>query len=102
MVQQVMPARSAAPDPLGTTLGLAVFALGVALLVAVFVLAYRDLLLAGEVTTWPQMLALPAILAFKGALLFIMAVVGSAVASKGIALYQAARRPQEARLRIAD
>lgn len=90
MAQQTITVRSAAPDATGKMLGLAVFALGVALLIVVFVLGYRDLLLASEAMTFSRALALPVTLVYKGAVLLIMALVASAIANKGIALYQAA------------
>ena len=75
----------------GKTLGIIVFLIGVAMLVAVFVLAYRDLVAAAQASALSRLLNLPATLLYKGALLFIMGVVSSAIANKGIALYQAAR-----------
>lgn len=75
----------------GKWLGLIVFFIGVAMLIAVFVLAYRDLIAATQASALSRLLNLPATLLYKGALLFIMGVVSSAIANKGIALYQAAR-----------
>ena len=78
-------------DATGKSLGIVVFLLGVAMLVAVFVLAYRDLIAASNGAVFSRLLNVPATLLFKGALLLIMGVVASAIANKGIALYQAAR-----------
>jgi hypothetical protein len=72
-------------------LGILVFVLGVAMLIGVFVLAYLDLVAAAQASVLSRLLSLPATLVYKGALLFIMGIVASAIANKGIALYQAAR-----------
>ncbi len=100
MAQQVVqsmvsPRPAASADAAGKGLGLAVFGLGVVLLLAVFGLAYRDLVAAGDGLTVSRLLASPVVLVVKGALLVIMGAVASAVANKGIALYQAARLPVE-------
>lgn len=78
-------------DAAGKSLGLIVFLIGVVMLIGVFVLAYRDLIAAAQASGLSRLLNLPATLVYKGALLFIMGVVSSAIANKGIALYQAAR-----------
>ena len=91
MAQEVIAVRPGAVDAAGKTLGIAVFLLGVALLVVVFGLAYRDLIAVEDAFTFSRLLSLPATLFFKAALLLIMGIVGSAVANKGIAFYQAAR-----------
>lgn len=78
-------------DAAGKTLGITVFILGVAMLISVFVLAYRDLIAAADGSVLSRLFNLPATLLFKGALLFIMGIVASAIANKGIALYEAAR-----------
>jgi heme/copper-type cytochrome/quinol oxidase subunit 3 len=88
-MQTVTGARPA--DTGGKTLGIVVFLLGVGMLIAVFVLAYLDLVAAAQASALSRLLNLPATLLYKGALLFIMGIVASAIANKGIALYQAAR-----------
>jgi len=75
--------------------GLVVFGLGVGLLLGVFGLAYRDLVAASDGMTLSRLLATPAVLVVIGALLVIMGAVASAIANKGVALYQAARVPVE-------
>ena len=95
MAQQVITVRSAAADTAGKSLGIAVFVLGIALLVAAFTFAYRDLVASTDGATFSQWSALPGALVFKSGLLLIMFVIASAIANKGIALYQAARQPQE-------
>jgi len=82
------------PDTTGKALGVVVFVLGVLLLITVFVLAYRDLIAADDASLFTRLVNLPMALLFKGALLFIMGVVASAIANKGIALYQASRGPE--------
>lgn len=96
MAQQVITVRSAAADAAGKTLGIAVFVLGIAMLVAVFGLAYRDLIATTDGTTVSRWIALPGTLVFKGGLLLIMGVVASAIANKGIALYEVARHQEDA------
>jgi hypothetical protein len=78
-------------------LGLVVFVLGVAFMVLVFTLAYRDLTgagvlgqLASPTTTVNAEGAIRA-LVIKGVLFFVLAYVGSAVAGRGIGLYAASR-----------
>lgn len=88
-------------DPIGRWLGLAVFVLGVGILVLVVTIVYRDLTAAGVLGR----LANPAppaqaeadlvALATKGVLLFLLSYVGSAVAGRGIGLYAAARGAHE-------
>jgi len=95
MAQQVITVRSAAADAAGKSLGIAVFVLGIALLIAVFGLAYRDLVASTDGATLSQWIALPGAVFFKSGLFLIMFVVASAIANKGIALYQAARQPLE-------
>ncbi len=92
MAQQVITVRSAAADAAGKTLGIGVFVLGIAMLVAVFGLAYRDLIATADGQTVSRWMALPGALVFKSGLLLIMGVVASAIAGKGIALYEAARQ----------
>jgi len=93
MAQQLVTVRPSAADSAGRTLGMAVFLLGVAMLVVVFGLAYRDLIASEDGLTFSRILSLPGALVFKGALLLVMSVVASAIANKGIALYQSARIP---------
>lgn len=92
---QTISVRDAATDSAGKGLGIGVFLLGVAMLAAVFALAYRDLLAAADGSTFSRVFNLPAALLFKAVLLLIMGLVGSAIANKGIALYQAARLTNE-------
>lgn len=75
----------------GKSLGIVVFLLGVAMLISVFIIAYRDLLATAEASVLSRLFNLPVALVYKGVLLFVMGVVASAIANKGIALYQAAR-----------
>lgn len=88
-MQTMTGARPA--DVTGKSLGIIVFLIGVVMLIGVFVLAYRDLVAADQASALSRLLNLPATLLYKGALLFIMGIVSSAIANKGIALYQAAR-----------
>lgn len=90
-----MSVRPATVDGAGKGLGIAVFILGVGMLVAVFVLAYVDVMALADGTLASRLFNLPAALIFKAALLLIMGIVGSAIANKGIALYQAARTATE-------
>jgi hypothetical protein len=82
-------------------LGLGVFLLGIAFLIVVFVLAYRDLAGAGVLgqltSDAPAVEANSALrtLAVKGVLFFLMAYIGSAVAGRGIGLYAASRASHE-------
>ena len=95
--------RMARPDddPAGRWLGLLVFLLGVAFLITVFVMAYRDLAASGVLgqltSPSPAVQADAALrtLAVKGVLLFLMSYVGSAVAVRGISMYAASRATHE-------
>ena len=86
-----MPPSQTRIDPPGKWLGIVVFAVGVGLLLSVFVFAYRELIAAGDPVVVSHLTADPAALIFRGVLLFVMGFVASAIANKGIALYQAAR-----------
>lgn len=88
---QTMDVRTMPRDATGRGLGIAVFLLGVILLISVFVMAYRDLLAASDGTIFQRMFNLPVALMFKGGLLLIMGIVASAIANKGISLYEATR-----------
>ncbi|MDR7523112.1 MAG: hypothetical protein QN168_11670 [Armatimonadota bacterium] len=89
-------------DPAARWMGLAVFLLGIACLVVVFVLMYADLAGSGLL----GQLASPATprdataawwtLAAKAVFFFLMIYAGSAIAARGIGLYAAARAPHEA------
>lgn len=81
-------------DQTGKVLGVVVFILGVVLLLAVFVLAYQDLIAADDASFFSRLVNPPTTLLFKGALLLIMGIVASAIANKGVALYQASRGPE--------
>jgi hypothetical protein len=82
-------------DAAGRSLGIGVFVLGVLMLSSVFVIAYLDLVAAADGSLFEKMLNLPVTLTFKSALLLVMGIVASAVANKGIALYEAARAREE-------
>lgn len=82
-------------DRAGRGAGIAVFLLGALLLLAVFYLAYTELIASGVLAsppgaspTSPANLAL--LVATKGLFLFVMGFAASAIANKGIGLYQAA------------
>lgn len=92
---EMMSARRGAGDTPGRMLGLVVFLIGVGMLVAVFFIAYRDLIATGDGSIFRQMVNLPVTLLFKAGLLLVMGVAASAVANKGIALYAAARHAEE-------
>ena len=80
-------------DGAGRSAGITVFVLGVLLLLAVFYLAYLELVASGALMgAVPGRSSGSAILAVasKGLFLFLLGFVASAVANKGIALYQAA------------
>lgn len=88
---ETMPVRRGATDPAGRLLGIVVFLIGVAMLVAVFFIAYRDLIASSDGSIFQRMLNLPVTLTFKAGLLLVMGIAASAIANKGIALYAAAR-----------
>lgn len=83
-------------DARGRLLGLAVFVLGVALLLFVFYVAYAELTggamsqLARPVQGGPDM-ALALTLVLKAIFLFLLGYLASGIAGRGIGLYQAAR-----------
>jgi Na+-transporting NADH:ubiquinone oxidoreductase subunit NqrF len=80
-----------ARDPAGRVTGIAVFAVGVLLLLAVFYLAYVELVASGALTVPGRSAGEAALfVAAKGLFLFVLGFVASAIANKGIALYQAA------------
>jgi hypothetical protein len=71
-----------------------VFVLGVVLLLVVFYLAYVELVASGELAgSIPGRSAgeVALLVATKGLFLFLLGFVASAIANKGIALYQAAQ-----------
>lgn len=88
---QTMQVHTMSTDTTGRGLGIAVFLLGVAMLIGVFVIAYVDLVAAGDGSIFQRMFNLPVTLTFKAGLLLVMGIVASAIANKGIALYAAAR-----------
>ena len=92
---ETMSARRGTGDAAGRLLGIAVFLIGVAMLVAVFFIAYRDLIAAGDGSIFQRMFNLPVTLMFKAGLLLVMGIAASAIANKGIALYAAARHLEE-------
>lgn len=80
-------------DQTGRVSGVVVFALGVLMLVFVFYLAYLELIASGALagTAGGRSAGDMALfVAAKGLFLFVLGFVASAVANKGIALYQAA------------
>lgn len=80
-------------DRAGRISGIAVFALGVLLLLLVFYLAYLELVASGALagTAGGRSAGDMALfVAAKGLFLFLLGFVASAIANKGIALYQAA------------
>ncbi|HET7263669.1 MAG TPA: hypothetical protein VFL28_03300 [bacterium] len=80
-------------DRAGRISGILVFALGVLLLVAVFYLAYIELVASGALagTAGGRSAGDMALfVAAKGLFLFVLGFVASAIANKGIAFYQAA------------
>jgi len=83
-----------ATDAAGRRAGLAVFVLGVLLLLAVFYLAYLELVSSGATPPASSQSALLPV-ATKGLFLFLMGFVASAISNKGIGLYQAAVHAEE-------
>lgn len=83
-------------DSAGRTTGMVVFILGVLLLLAVFYLAYLELIAPGSGGALPGHPSGAALfVAAKGLFLFILGFAASSVANKGIALYLAAGRGRE-------
>lgn len=85
-------------DPMGMWIGLAVFVLGIAMLLFLFYRGFTEFIQTGAVSNAPNapdrfapMLVLSIV--GKWVLLFILAYIGSAIAGRGITLYQAARAP---------
>ena len=80
-------------DRTGRVSGIAVFALGVLMLVFVFYLAYLELVASGALAGTAGGRSAGDMALFvgaKGLFLFVLGFVASAIANKGIALYQAA------------
>jgi hypothetical protein len=84
-----------AGDVAGRRTGLVVFVAGVVLLLAVFYLAYLELVASGRVTSPEVSQSAILALATKGLFLFLMGFVASAISNKGIGLYQAAVHAEE-------
>lgn len=84
-----------AVDPAGRRTGLAVFVVGVLLLLAVFYLAYLELVASGAVTSPAVSQAALLVVATKALFLFLMGFVASAISNKGIGLYEAAVHAEE-------
>lgn len=84
-----------AVDGAGRRAGLAVFVLGVLLLVAVFYLAFLELVASGALTSPAASQSALLLVATKGLFLFLMGFVASAISNKGIGLYQAAVHAEE-------
>ena len=82
-------------DAAGRRTGLAVFVAGVILLLAVFYLAYLELVASGAVTSPAVSQSQLLLVATKGLFLFLMGFVASAISNKGIGLYQAAVHAEE-------
>jgi hypothetical protein len=82
-------------DTAGRRTGLVVFVAGVALLLAVFYLAYLELVASGRVSSPEVTQSAVLVLATKGLFLFLMGFVASAISNKGIGLYQAAVHAEE-------
>jgi hypothetical protein len=82
-----------ARDRAGRATGMTVFALGIALLLFVFYLAYVELVASGALAGAPAGRSAgdtALFLAAKGLFLVVLGFLASAIANKGIALYQAA------------
>lgn len=80
-------------DPAGRVTGMVVFVLGVLLLLVVFYLAYVELVASGALSNAGAAKSAgeaALFIAAKGLFLFLLGFVASAIANKGIALYQAA------------
>ncbi len=84
-----------AVDGTGRGAGLAVFILGVLLLLAVFYLAYLELVASGTLGSPTSSQSGLILVAAKGLFLFLMGFVASAISNKGIGLYQAAVQAEE-------
>lgn len=85
-------------DRAGQTVGMIVFVLGVLLLLAVFFLAYLELIGSGALAgsfSGRSTGDVALMVATKGLFLFVLGFVASAVANKGVALYQAAATVRE-------
>jgi hypothetical protein len=83
-------------DPTGKALGVAVFLLGIAFLVFVFVLGYRDLAATGALGQLSSNAARESradwwALGVKGVMLAVMMICGALIANRGIGLYAASR-----------
>lgn len=78
-------------DRTGRAGGIAVFVLGVLLLFVVFYLAYLELMASGTLAGAPGRPAgdIALFVAAKGLFLVVLGFVASAIANKGISLYQA-------------
>lgn len=82
-------------DRAGRGAGIVVFFVGAGLLLVVFFLAYTELIASGALAAAPAAAPPPAanvalLVATKGLFLFVMGFAASAIANKGIGLYQAA------------
>ena len=84
-----------AVDTAGRRAGLAVFVVGVFLLLGVFYLAYHELVASGAVTSQAVSQAGLLAVATKALFLFLMGFVASAISNKGIGLYEAAVHAEE-------
>lgn len=84
-----------AVDTAGRRTGLAVFVVGVLLLLGVFYLAYVELVASGAVTSPAVSQAALVVVATKALFLFLMGFVASAISNKGIGLYEAAVHAEE-------
>jgi hypothetical protein len=94
-----MAAQDASSGSAGRSFGMIVFAIGVALLAAVLILAmltFRQLpqVLASDQPVPQGILTVLAIAAVRALFLIVMGYVSSLIASKGLELYSASRSPQ--------
>ncbi len=83
-------------DPRGRWLGIGIFLFGIVLLALVFYIAYRDLMVAGPITSLApvagrQVTDVAVVVLLRAIFLFLMGYIASVISGKGIGLYQAAR-----------
>jgi hypothetical protein len=95
-----MPGGRSTTDPPGRILGMVVFVVGVLLLIYVFYSAYTELatgalsrLTAPAPQQGPDLNLILALLV-RALFLFLLGYLASAIAGRGIGMYQAARAPE--------
>jgi hypothetical protein len=98
-MERKMAAQDVHVGSAGRSFGMVIFAIGVALLAAVFVLTiltFRQLpqILASDQPAPQGMLTVLAIAAVRAVFLIVMGYVSSLIASKGLELYAASRSSQ--------